>query len=331
MTGAETPVLEVRGLDKWFPVGGVFGRRRLRALRDVSFCVARGEAVALVGESGCGKSTIAHIVARLIEPGAGHVLLDGRDVIAEEPRGASLAYRRRVQLIFQDPFASLNPLRRVGSHLERPLLLHGKARPKADLRARLHALLESVGLVPPEEFAAKYPHELSGGQRQRVAIARALAPEPDVVLADEPVSMLDVSIRMGVLNLMDSMKRDKQIAFLYITHDLASARTFADRIVVLYAGHVVESAPSVALIAGPKHPYTQLLLAAVPDPRGSIGSALPAQSGAPRLVDPPPGCPFCDRCPQVMDVCRRELPPPMTLTGRHVVRCHLYPVGDEAA
>ena len=328
---SETPILEVRGLAKWFTVGGAFRKKRLRALHDVSFSIRRGEVVALVGESGSGKSTIARIVARLEAPSGGQILLDGKDVVAAEPRRASLGYRRRVQMIFQDPFGSLNPLHTVGHHLERPLVVHRKAKDAADLRTRVHDLLETVGLTPPADFAAKHPHELSGGQRQRVAIARALAVDPELILADEPISMLDVSIRMGVLNLMQRLKEERGIAFLYITHDLATARYFADRTLVLYAGHVVEGAPSESLLGSPKHPYTELLLSAVPDPRGTIRGALLAKSGAPQLVDPPPGCPFAPRCPKVLQDCTREMPPPVVGSDGHSVRCHLHGAAAEPA
>jgi ABC-type glutathione transport system ATPase component len=193
-------------------------------LNDVSLALGRAEIVALVGESGSGKSTVARVVARLTEPSAGRILLEGRDVLAEEPRRASLSYRSKVQMIFQDPFGSLNPIHTIAHHLERPLLLHGKAKTRTALEHRVHELLDSVGLSPAIEFARKYPHEASGGQRQRVAIARALAVGPSLILADEPVSMLDVSIRLGILNLMEQLKVERGVAFLYITHDIASAR-----------------------------------------------------------------------------------------------------------
>lgn len=317
------PILEVRGLGKYFAVGGGFRRQRLRALHDVSFSLHAREVIALVGESGSGKSTIAKILARLEQPTTGQVLFQGRDILREEPRRASLAYRSKVQMIFQDPFGSLNPLHRVRYHLARPLVRHHRLAP-ANLDERIVSLLKDVGLTPPAEFAAKLPHQMSGGQRQRVAIARALAVEPAVILADEPISMLDVSIRMGILNLMLKLKEERDLAYLYITHDIGSARYIADTIMVMYAGHIVESAPSEQLIETAAHPYTELLLAAVPDPTLNEPRALAAKSGAPKLIDPAPGCPFADRCPKVMDVCKRENPAPLELTPGHRVRCHLY-------
>jgi peptide/nickel transport system ATP-binding protein len=331
MTG-ETPILEVRGLTKYFSVGGFFAKKRLRALNDVSFTLRRAEILAVVGESGSGKSTIARIIARLIQPSNGAVLLSGKNVFESEPRRASLEYRRRVQMIFQDPFGSLNPVHTLAHHLERPLILHGKAGKNGELTKKVYELLESVGLTPPAEFAAKHPHETSGGQRQRVAVARALAVDPDVILADEPVSMLDVSIRAGVLNLMERLKNERNVAFLYITHDIASARYVADRTLVMYAGHVVESAPSEQLVENPAHPYTKQLLAAVPDPSRASASAPNAKgrAGSPALVDPPPGCPFAERCPDVMSVCKTEMPQAIELRKGHSVRCHLHTASSTA-
>ncbi|XXT47666.1 ABC transporter ATP-binding protein [Sorangium sp. So ce542] len=325
-----SPVLDVVRLAKYFPVGGGLRTQQLRALHDASFSLAEREVIALVGESGSGKSTIARLLARLMPPSAGQILFKGRDVLKEEPNRASLAYRGQVQMIFQDPFGSLNPVHTIGYHLERPLLLHNKAPNAAILREKVHALLKTVDLNPPAEVAAKFPYQLSGGQRQRVAIARALAVDPSVILADEPISMLDVSIRMGVLNLMERLKEERGISYLYITHDIASARYVADRTMVMYAGHIVEGAPSEELMQQPAHPYTKLLLSAVPDPNGSIRSELPARSGAPKLINPPPGCPFADRCPSVMNTCREAMPAAVDVGSGHWVRCHLYSPGSVA-
>ncbi|WP_437948872.1 ABC transporter ATP-binding protein [Sorangium sp. So ce296] len=325
-----SPVLDVVRLAKFFPVGGGLRTQQLRALHDASFSLAEREVIALVGESGSGKSTIARLLARLMPPSSGQILFKGRDVLKEEPNRASLAYRGQVQMIFQDPFGSLNPVHTIGYHLERPLLLHNKAPNAAILREKVHALLKTVDLNPPAEVAAKFPYQLSGGQRQRVAIARALAVDPSVILADEPISMLDVSIRMGVLNLMERLKEERGISYLYITHDIASARYVADRTMVMYAGHIVEGAPSEELMQQPAHPYTKLLLSAVPDPNGSIRSELPARSGAPKLINPPPGCPFADRCPSVMNTCREAMPAAVDVGSGHWVRCHLYSPGSVA-
>ena len=323
MTSPEVPIVEVRQLCKDFAVGGGFKQQRLRALNDVSFKLHSREVIALVGESGSGKSTVAKILARLEQPTSGQILFHGKDIIAAEPKRASLAYRSKVQMIFQDPFASLNPLHRVRHHLARPLLRHAKVDARG-LEERVLSLLKDVGLTPPAEFADKLPHQMSGGQRQRVAIARALAVEPALILADEPISMLDVSIRLGVLNLMLKLKEERNIAYLYITHDIGTARYVGDSIMVMYAGHIVESAPSDQLIESAAHPYTQLLLAAVPDPTLAKPRTVAAKGGVPTLIDPPPGCAFADRCPKVKAICKSENPRPIELTPGHRVRCHLY-------
>jgi peptide/nickel transport system ATP-binding protein len=318
------PLLEVRGLVKHFPVGSPLDRKHLHAVNDVSFVLDRGQVVALVGESGSGKSTTARLIARLYDPTRGEILLDGRNMLEAEPHKASLAYRRRVQMIFQDPFGSLSPNQSIGMQLERPILIHKRASGKAAAKQKVYELLETAGLNPPQEMAKKFAFELSGGQRQRVAIARALAVEPEIILADEPISMLDVSIRMGVLNLMYKLKEENGIGFLYITHDLASARYIADRTMVMYAGHVVESGESVRLMENPQHPYTQLLLSAVPNPRAGLRTKeVQARGEIPSLIDPPPGCPFAPRCARVVDECRLTMPDAVTVEHEHWSRCHL--------
>jgi ABC-type glutathione transport system ATPase component len=274
-------VLELVGLKKTFPIHGFPSRRRL-VLDDVSFSLGAGEIVALVGESGSGKSTLARIVARLERADAGALKLEGADVLRTEPRHASLAYRARVQMVFQDPFASLNPVHRVRHHLERPLLLHGRARP-ADVGARVVELLESVGLHPAADFVDRHPHALSGGQRQRVAVARALAAGPKVIVADEPTSMLDASTRVGVLDLLRRLTRERGIAVLLITHDLATARHLADRIVVLAGGRVVEQGVTASVFAAPSHPYTRQLLDASRAARAAPPGAPSGEVAAARL------------------------------------------------
>jgi peptide/nickel transport system ATP-binding protein len=323
-----SPILEVKDLSKTYKVGGSFQQQELRALHNVSFRLHRGECIALVGESGSGKSTVLKILSRLEQPTSGKLMFRGKDLLELEPKSASLDYRSQVQMIFQDPFGSLNPIHTVRHHLKRPLLRHRKVKLDADLERQILALLDTVGLCPAKEFADKRPHQMSGGQRQRVAIARALAVEPSVILADEPISMLDVSIRMGVLNLMHDLKTATGVGYLYVTHDLASARYIADRTMVMYAGQIVEGGPSEALLNAPRHPYTRLLVEAVPDPRGDIYRPLPAKSGAPQVINPPPGCPFADRCPETKDICRKLPPPPIALPnqgdGEGFVACHLY-------
>jgi peptide/nickel transport system ATP-binding protein len=316
----EAALLSVRGLGKTFPLEG---RRMLPVLRDVSFDVAAGEGVALVGESGSGKSTTAMIVARLLEPTAGEIRLRGVDVLASEPRGASLAYRRQVQMIFQDPFASLNPIHTIRYHLERPLRLHGELRDETALEKRVNELLETVGLTPAADFAARHPHQLSGGQRQRVAIARALSVNPALIVADEPTSMLDVSLRIDLLNLMRDIKKERDIGYLFITHDLGSARYFADRLLVMYAGEIVESGGSEEVLDAPSHPYTKLLISSVPSATAGLGG--PEETPPPAAPSQGRGCPFADRCPSVMDQCREESPALRPQGSTRAVRCHLYP------
>ncbi len=353
---AQPAVLEVRNLCRTFRSTRWFRpASETRAASDVSFRLERGQAVALVGESGSGKSTIGRLLLRLDTPDGGAICLAGEDVLKREPRRASLAYRRQVQMVFQDPFGSLNPVHRIGYHLERPLRRHGAVGTGAPaVRARVLELLDHVGLVPAVDFVDRYPYELSGGQRQRVAIARALAVEPTVLVADEPTSMLDVSIRMGVLNLLASLKRDRGLAILLITHDLASARYLAERILVLYRGRLVEDGPSESIVRSPAHPYTRALLAAS---AGGSGAAAPgagdaAEGGAPghvpasaataildrtaptaaSLAAPDSGqaCPFAARCPQCHELCRYLEPAPR-VWGDRVVRCHLYPAPAAAA
>jgi peptide/nickel transport system ATP-binding protein len=327
----EAPLLDVRHLSKQFPVGGLFHKKQLHALQDVSFTLKRGQVIALVGESGSGKSTTARLIARLIEPTAGEILFKGKDVLKTEKRHASLHYRSEVQMVFQDPFGSLNAVHTVGHHLSRPLNIHHKAKGRGDRRQKVESLLQTVGLTPAEEFAEKFPHELSGGQRQRVSIARALAVDPELLLADEPISMLDVSIRMGILNLMERLKAERGLSYLYITHDVASARYIGDETIVMYAGRMVEGANSEELISHPAHPYTELLLSAVPNPSQPVKREMKARTEPPRLVDPPPGCPFAPRCPKVMAVCRETMPGVVHISSNHWVRCHLYGAGEVAA
>jgi peptide/nickel transport system ATP-binding protein len=309
--------LEVRDLSKSFAIGGALRRQHVHAVEDVSFSLQPGRITALVGESGSGKSTVARLIARLYDPSSGSVLFDGGDIARVRTRKEVLRYRSQVQLIFQDPFGSLNPVKTVRHHIERPLRIH-RIVPSSQIDERVHVLLEGVGLVPPEEVAAKYPHELSGGQRQRVAIARALAVEPKVVLADEPTSMLDVSIRIGILNLMLKLKDEHDIAFLYVTHDLASARYIADDILVMYAGQIVERGPVEQVLAEPLHPYTRLLLAAVHGERIAERG-----SGASAAVDPGAGCRFVARCPLAIPVCSDVTPELVEARPQQAARCHV--------
>jgi peptide/nickel transport system ATP-binding protein len=319
---ATAPVLEGRNLTKYFWVKqgrGPFARKApVHAVDNVSVSLEARKVTAFVGESGAGKTTVARILAEIIKPDKGTVLLDGKPV----PPGRPRSYARQVQMVFQDPFASLNPVHRVRHNLERPLQIHHLAGRNSD--AVVEALLARVALKPPAQFADRFPHELSGGQRQRVAIARALAVRPRVLIADEPVSMLDVSIRLGVLNLIADLRKEENLAVLYITHDIASARYLADTIVVMYAGQLVEVAPSTELTDNPAHPYTQLLLSAAPDPDRTLPPHLKDRGAPPSLLAPPSGCRFHPRCPHAMDVCKGKAPPSISVGADHIAACWLH-------
>jgi len=325
-------VLDVRNLTVEF---GQRGGSKLRAVDNLSFALREGQTLALVGESGSGKSTVVRALAQLVKRTSGEILLDGAPA---GRRGQALrAYRHRVQLVFQDPFASLNPMHTIRHHLIRPLQLR-RDHPRGEaLEQAIHELLRSVNLTPPEEIARKHPHELSGGQRQRVAIARALATDPDVLLADEPVSMLDVSIRLEILNLLDRLKQDRNLAMLYVTHDLATARHFSSEIMVMYRGEIVEHGPSDEVILRPSHPYTQILAGSAPDPtvsREALTAARRARQAARasrdaerREASADAGCRFRSRCPLAMDVCATH-PPDLPVAPDHLARCWL--LSDEA-
>ncbi len=308
-------LLEVEGLTKHFRTRA----GSVRAVDGVSFSIGRGETLALVGESGCGKSTTARLVLRLIEPTSGRVCFDGQDITALGG-GAMRHLRRRMQIVFQDPFASLNPRMTVGDTLLEPLQIHhvGDA---ASRRARVAELLTLVGL--PAEHAARYPHEFSGGQRQRVGIARALALEPALVVCDEPVSALDVSVQAQVVNLLGDLQQRMGLSYLFIAHDLAVVKHVATRVAVMYLGRIVELASRDDLFARPLHPYTRALLAAIPrpDPAQKLDRQVPG-GDVPSPMNPPPGCHFHTRCPFVIDRCRTEPPALRTLAPGHQSACH---------
>jgi peptide/nickel transport system ATP-binding protein len=318
---AAPAVLEGRNLTKHFRVRsrrGLWARRvPLHAVDDVSIGLEAGKVTAVVGESGSGKTTVVRLLAKILKPDSGELLLDGELAPGGRPR----SYAAQVQLVFQDPFASLNAVHRVRHHLARPLEIHHVV---DDVEAGVHDLLRRVALEPAERFAGKFPHELSGGQRQRVAIARALAVRPRVLLADEPVSMLDVSIRLGVLNLLADLRDRERLAILYVTHDIASARYLADTIVVMYAGEVVEVAPSATLTDEPAHPYTQLLLSAAPDPQRRVPPKLAGSGAPPSLIAPPSGCRFHPRCPHAMPICSQRAPDAITVASAHTASCWLH-------
>ena len=319
--GAGELAMEAVAISKDFRLGR---RLAVHAVREVSLRLHRGKVVALVGESGSGKSTVARLLAGQETLTSGSIRLHGQPV-SLSTRRAFRRHKSDVQLVFQDPFASLNPVHTVRYHLQRPVRLRQHMRSSADVGREVGTLLGQVRLTPAEQFLGKYPHELSGGQRQRVSFARALAARPTVLLADEPVSMLDVSIRLEMLNLLDDLRRRFQLAMLYITHDIASARYFADEVLVMYAGQVVERGPAEEVTQRPAHPYTQLLIASAPDP-DNLGGALRqagqpgkgARTGAGPAAE---GCPFTPRCPLAEDRCRRENPALLQINATREAAC----------
>jgi peptide/nickel transport system ATP-binding protein/oligopeptide transport system ATP-binding protein len=317
-----TALLEVEGLVKHFVADrSVFGTPRafIKAVDGVSFRVEAGKTLALVGESGCGKSTVSGLVLRLIEPDAGRIRFEGRDLLALDARELR-AFRRSAQIIFQDPYASLNPRMTVSQILTEPLALHDLV-PPARRRERVEQLLRLVGLEP--RFARRYPHEFSGGQRQRIAIARALAVEPKLIICDEPVSALDVSIRSQILNLLHDLQDQLGLAYIFVSHDLAVVKHIADRVAVMNLGEIVEIADTAALFASPRHPYSRALLSAipVPDPRARRSRIL-LQGEMPSALNPPPGCRFHTRCPSVVERCRVERPQLSADSDGHAAACH---------
>ncbi|MGF1764159.1 ABC transporter ATP-binding protein [Aliivibrio kagoshimensis] len=299
----------------------------MRAINDVSFKMYKSRGLAVVGESGSGKSTIAKMIAKMHTPSDGLIEYKGQDIQLIKKKKEMMNFREGVQMVWQDPFGSLNPTHTIYHHIARPLLIHKKVNKsnKKELSDRIFQLLEQVGLTPAKETAEKYPHQLSGGQRQRVNLARNIAVGAEVVLADEPTSMLDVSIRAGVLNLMEEMKFEKQMSLLYITHDIATARYIAEDISVMYVGHMVEWGDTDQIIANPQHPYTRLLVSAVPDPAKSIHTKLEGKKGDIPLWTPSSlGCPFAGRCLQATDKCKEKMPEVTQLSDNHFVRCYLY-------
>jgi peptide/nickel transport system ATP-binding protein len=318
-------ILEVSDLKKHFPIragflGGVTGR--VHAVDGVSFHIDRSETLSLVGESGCGKSTVGKAILRLFDITEGQVVLGGTR-IDDMPAGSLRPLRRRMQVVFQDPFSSLNPRMRVRDILAEPIRNFGLARNRQELEARLAALLDTVRL--PRDAAGRWPHEFSGGQRQRIGIARALAAEPDLIICDEAVSALDVSVKAQIVNLLQDLQRQLGLAMLFISHDLAIVEHMTHRVAVMYLGKIVELAPKRALFAAPKHPYTEALLSAVPVPEpGAARQRILLKGDVPSPINPPTGCRFHTRCPYAFDRCRVEEPPLRLVEAGHTAACHLH-------
>jgi len=320
------PILEVTGLVKHYPIrGGLLGRTvgHVRAVDGVSFNIAPGETLGLVGESGCGKSTVGKAVLRLVEPSAGRVVLEGEDITTLD-RSAMIAKRRRMQVIFQDPYSSLNPRMKAGDIVQEPLINFGIGS-RAEQRERVAALFARVGLRPDQR--GNYPHEFSGGQRQRLGIARALALGPSIIIGDEPVSALDVSVQAQVINLMVDLQEELKLSYLFVAHDLGVVEHISHRVAVMYLGKIVEIAPRRSLFDAPRHPYTEALLAAVPVAHPRLRrKRLVLKGDVPSPINPPLGCRFHTRCPIAVPRCRDAEPPLLADASGHAVACHLRTV-----
>ncbi|MBO0775689.1 MAG: ABC transporter ATP-binding protein [Actinobacteria bacterium] len=322
-------MLRTESLTKHFKIGNALSQRVLHAVDDVGLSIGQRQIVALAGESGSGKSTIARLLARLYRPTGGEIYFQGKPLSAVRSRQDALRYSGQVPIVFQDPFSSLNPVFRVSHGVLRGLKLHRPELSRQQRHAEALRAFEVVGLTPPAEVLRRFPHELSGGQRQRVGFAQALAMRPKLILADEPVSMLDVSIRIGLLNMMAALRDREGVSILYITHDLASARYVADRLIVMYAGQIAESGPVEEVLAEPRHPYTQLLLSAVPDPRAPLAVGAETDRGEPpKVIDPVPGCRFRQRCPLAVAECHSVTPVLKELAPGHEAACHVAQAGS---
>jgi oligopeptide/dipeptide ABC transporter ATP-binding protein len=328
-TVVDEPLLRAVGLTRHFGFGGMLSNKQvLHAVDDFDLSIGEREIVALVGESGSGKSTVARLLARVYPPTRGEIYYRGRPIHRLRSRRALFWYRGEVAMVFQDPFSAFNPVFRMSHGVIRNLALHRPELTRAQRQQEAERVLESVGLSP--QMLTRYPYEMSGGERQRIGFAQALAVQPKLILADEPVSMLDVSIRVGVLNMMAGLRDREGVSILYITHDLASARYVADRIVVMYAGHLVEEGPTETVLSDPKHPYTQLLLSAVADP-GEKDAEISGDTGEPpRVINPGEGCRFRWRCPHAIDMCAQVTPRP-TPIGPIQVACHVAVADAERA
>ncbi len=324
-TATDTPIIEVRNLVKHFPITrGIIIQRKIGAVKavdDISLDIKRGETLGIVGETGCGKSTTARLLVRLLDPTSGQVLLEGEDIASRKGDGLK-ALHREMQIIFQDPYSSLNPRKSVGSIIAEPFAIHGLLKGQGERRKRVEELMDRVGLNP--EHYNRYPHEFSGGQRQRIGVARAIALEPKVLIADEPVSALDVSIQAQVLNLLRQLQRELGITLIFIAHDLSVVRHMCDRVAVMYLGKVVELAPNEALYGYPRHPYTGALLSAVPvaDPSIARGQRQLLTGDVPSPANPPAACRFHTRCPKAQALCSQDEPLLEDKGGGTIAACH---------
>ena len=317
-------LLVVRGLKQYYPVKGGLGKEPsyVKAVDNVDFEVRRGEVFGIVGESGCGKSTLGKSICKLIEPTDGSIVLDGEKIAKYTPKQMR-PIRKKVQMVFQDPYASLNPRMSVRDIVAEPLIIHGLTKTREETDKKVVELLRRVGL--DDYHANRYPHEFSGGQRQRVGIARALAVQPQLIIADEPVSALDVSIQSQVLNLMNQLKRDMNLTYIFVAHDLSVVEHISDRVGVMYLGNFVEEGDKYSLYQNPLHPYTQALLSAVPipDPKAKKDRII-LEGNIPSALNPPSGCKFHTRCPKCMERCKTEAPQKYQVDDDHFVYCHLY-------
>lgn len=317
-------LLKVEGLKQYYPVSdGLFGTKAfVKAVDGVDFEVKKGEVFGIVGESGCGKSTLGKAICKLIEPTDGKIILDGEDIRGYNSKKMR-SVRKKVQMVFQDPYASLNPRMSIHDILAEPLQIHGLVNGKQEIDEAVVRLLRKVGM--DDYHARRYPHEFSGGQRQRIGIARALAVRPQLIIADEPVSALDVSIQSQVLNLMSKLKKEYHLTYIFIAHDLSVVEHISDRIGVMYLGNFVEEANKENLYKNPMHPYTQALLSAVPIPDPTVKKERIILEGSiPSAINPPSGCKFHTRCPKCMEICKKEAPKKYQVGEDHFVYCHLY-------
>ena len=326
---SQTEIVKVKNLKKYFPVEKSFLEKLLtrtrsfvRAVDDVTFSVRKGEVFTLAGESGCGKTTTGKLILRLIPPTSGKVFFKSQEITNLKPEELRLL-RRKMQIIFQDPYASFNPRMKIGDAVGHPLEIHGLASGE-EKRKRVLAMLERVGLTPPEQFVELYPHQLSGGQRQRAAMARSLILDPEFIVADEPVSMIDVSLRTTIIDLMLDLKRELQLTYLFITHDLAVAKYISDRIAIMYLGKIVEMGEKEEIFSNPLHPYTQALLSAIPVPNPERKrKTIELKGEVPSAIKIPTGCRFHPRCPFAEKICKEKEPELIAATSGHLVSCHL--------